>query len=102
MSGLPETKVSVDGQNKVSGEKIAERQATKDEKMNSEATTSKPSNINKLRSIGGHQHMDSQPADKPTMQRKKSVSFAEGTKKEDATTTKRHSLLLRPRREDPD
>ncbi|MCJ1462986.1 hypothetical protein MMC07_001590 [Pseudocyphellaria aurata] len=101
VSGLPETKVSHDGQNKASGEKIAIRQATKNEKTNPEATTSKPSNINKLGSIGGHQHVDLQPADKPAMQRKKSVSFAEGTKKEDATTTRRQGLVLRPRQNGP-
>lgn len=100
MGGLPETKVSGDGHDNDSGKRTAEGQVTKFGEIKSEPTSSKPSKINELRATDGHQHVDSQSADKPAIQRKKSVSFAEGTKKEDATTSKRHSLPLRPRRED--
>ena len=99
MGGLPETKVLGDDQDNDSGKKTAEGQATKNGETKSEPTLSKPSKNNELRAADGHQHVDSQSADKPAIQRKKSVSFAEGTKKEDATTSKRHSLPLRPRRE---
>lgn len=97
VSWLPETKVSDDGQDNASGKESAVRQATENGETRSEATTSKLSTINKLRSTGGHQHVNSQSADKPTVQRKKSVTFAEGTKKDDATTSKRQSLSSRPR-----
>lgn len=100
MSGLPETKVSGGDQDNASGKKTAVKQATKIGEKKSEVTTSKLSKAIKLGSTGGHQHVDSQSADKPTIQRKKSVSFAEGTKKEDATTSKRQGLPLRPRRKD--
>ena len=100
MGGLPRAKVSGDDQDNDSGKKTAEGQATKNEETKSEVTSSKPSKINELRATDRHQHEDSQSADKPAIQRKKSVSFAEGTKEEDATTSKRHTLPLRSRRED--
>lgn len=43
------------------------------------------------------QHLDRPVIDKPSIHRKKSVTFAEGTKKEDASTSKRQVFPLRPK-----
>lgn len=101
VKGLPEDEllsgVSADASSK---EIIADHSAQNGD-VSSAQTISKQVKSDKSENLAQNTSRNSAPGKQPRVERKKSVSFAEGTKIEDATTSKQHTLPHRPASEDP-
>ncbi len=100
MRQLPTTKVLDDDWGDASTKVATATQTIPKGRKQAEKATPEALKVIKSSGIVGDQDVDLQTGGKTSLQRKKGVTFAEGTKREDATT-KKGSKFLRPPSQDP-